>query len=294
MINTVDRAALGQVIAVANGKGGVGKTSTSAHLAALFAAAGQRVLLVDLDPQANLGDDLGFQALHLGDDGAGLARAVQYGEAPYILKEVRPGLDVIPGGGHLDELAAVLAVRLERGDTAVTPELSLAYALASTTANYDLTILDCPPRHPVLQQAALVMARWLLIPAKTDVSSLRGLEEMERRFRQASVLNADLRLLGVLLFGVTSAAKVARKAATEWITTSLGDQAPVFAATIRHVEAPAALIRARGQLAHELEMGSEAGATKAMAAAATKLAGDYQAVATEVYATLLRMETARS
>ena len=68
----VDRPALRRTIAVLNGKGGVGKTSLTANLSGLFADAGYRVLAIDLDPQGNLGNDLGYLGAVLGDGGAGL------------------------------------------------------------------------------------------------------------------------------------------------------------------------------------------------------------------------------
>lgn len=293
MSDRVDRDALRRVIAVANGKGGVGKTSLSTHLASMAAASGQHVLLVDLDPQGNAGQDLGYTAAGLSDDGVGLARAVQYGDTPYVIKDVRENLDVIPAGDALDDLSGALDARAEREGQDVAA-LSLARALTPIAGDHALTILDCPPRHAVLQKAALACAAYLLIPTKTDSSSRLGLAEMARRFAAALAVNPDLRLLGVVLFGVTPAAKKIRLAAREWINEALSNEAPVFDATIRHVEGPAYHIRERGQLAHELELAAVAGVTAAMAKTAVGLASDYQAVSVETLTRLLKMEAERA
>jgi chromosome partitioning protein len=285
------RQLLTRVIAIANGKGGVGKTSLSTHIAALLAAAGHRVLLVDLDPQGNCGRDLGYIAAGQSDEGAGLTRAVQFPdhERVTILHDVRPGLDVIPGGRHLDDLNSVIGGRqLNHGQSA---SLALARVLAPVAGDgYSLVVLDCPPRHPVLQTAALAMARWLLIPTKTDLASRDGLGEIAMKFGEARAVNPDLGLLGVVLFGVTPAAKKIRATAIAWITEALDGQAPVLKGTVRHVEAPAFHIRDTGLLAHELELGPEVGATAAMMKAMKGLADDYAVVTTEVLNLLIAGE----
>ncbi len=81
-------------IAVSNGKGGVGKTSVASHLAGIAAAAGWKVLAVDLDPQGNLGQDLGYYQADRGDSGRSLSDAVIDGTELVPLRDVRPNLDV--------------------------------------------------------------------------------------------------------------------------------------------------------------------------------------------------------
>ena len=75
----LDRGVLSRVVAIANGKGGVGKTSLATTLGGLAAAAGYRILLIDLDPQGNVGEDLGYTGSGTGDDGAGLVTALVAG-----------------------------------------------------------------------------------------------------------------------------------------------------------------------------------------------------------------------
>jgi len=100
-----------RAIAIANGKGGVGKTTITANLSGLLAAAGYRVLAVDTDPQGNLARDLAYE----GDGGQSLALAIQHGKPLEPLREVRPNLDVIAGGEALADVAAVAISRSSRG-----------------------------------------------------------------------------------------------------------------------------------------------------------------------------------
>lgn len=295
---TFDRGGLRRTVAVANGKGGVGKTSTTAHIGGLAAAAGYRVLAVDLDPQGNLGEDLGYTGAELSDDGQGLLHAVLTGQPPMVLRDVRPNLDVIPGGLHLYDLAGALEARQRR--SAEEAATALARVLAPMAGEYALVLVDCPPGSEILQRLALAAAAHLLIPTKTDQSSRRGLREMARRFVQAREINPDLQLLGVVLFGVTTGAKRIRAKAREMIEMELGGSAPVFPTAIRHVEAAAVDGRERGQLAHELERDVLAGLQRQhddqrpqrLAASAGSLAADYQALTQEVLRRLLELESA--
>ena len=287
---TVDRTALRRTIAVVNGKGGVGKTSVSANLAGLLAAAGYRVLAIDLDPQGNLGNDLGYLGAGLSDAGAAMQAAAISGVAPIPVAGIRDGLDVVPGGEHLHDLAAVLQSRRLGGRGGVEP---LAASIAAVAGDYDLTLIDCPPGSDVLQAGALEAARWVLVPTKTDDASRAGLREVARRFTAAREVNPDLQLLGVVLFAVTGQARRVLRQAREALIVDLGGDSGVFSATIRHAETAAVDARARGQLAHELERAAEAGpswwelrrnpgAGSPIASSASSLADDYQRLADEV------------
>lgn len=300
MTPAINRAALQRTIAVLNGKGGVGKTSITANLSGLFADAGYRVLVVDLDPQGNLGNDLGYLGAGLGDGGAGLLSAGTTGAAPAVLRDVRPRLDAIVGGEALHDLAAVLqSRRMSARGGGVT---SLAAAISAAAGEYDLTFLDCPPGNDVLQAGALEAARWVLVPTKTDDSSRAGLREVARRFTDARRTNPDLALLGVALFGVNSSAKRVIAQAREALTVELGGEELVFNATIRHVEAAAVDARNRGQLVHELERDVHARPkwyerlrnpdlkAEPLASSAGVLAEDYQAIAEEVIGRILAAE----
>ena len=300
-VTQVDRTSLRRVLAVINGKGGVGKTSLVANLGGLLAAADYRVLLVDLDPQGNLGEDLGYTAAGLGDEGAGLFRAVSGGTPLQPLEGIRPNLDVVAGGEALHELAGALYARRQRQPEAAA--LALAASLSGLAGGYDLVLLDCPPGQDVLQEAALAAARWVVIPTKTDVSSRKGLREVAARFAVARGINPDLAVLGVVLFGVNRSATRVEAEARSAVEKELRSVAPVFRSTIRHVEASAFDVRERGQLVHELEQavlngpkwferlrGAHAAGEQPLASSAGALAGDYQSLAEEIFLHLTTAE----
>ena len=300
MTPPIDRQALRRTIAVINGKGGVGKTSITANLAGLFAEAEYRVLAIDLDPQGNLGNDLGYLGAGLSDDGASLQAAATTGVAPTPITDVRARLDVVAGGEHLHDLAAVLQARRLGGRGGVE---SLTASIAALAGSYDITIIDCPPGSDVLQAGALEAAHWVLVPTKTDDASRAGLREVARRFTSARVANPDLTLLGVVLFGVTTAARRVLRQAREALADDLGAGSGVLSATIRHVEAAAVDARGRGQLVHELERDVLAGpswwerrrdpsiGSEPLAGSAGSLAADYERLAAEILNRLAESES---
>lgn len=243
--------ALNRVVAVANGKGGVGKTSVAANVAGLAAVAGWETLLIDLDSQANLGQDLGYAWEGKGDEGAHLVSALVSG-APIepVLRSVRPNLDVISGGSRLDDLDDVISGRQRRGDPSV---VMLREALADLAGSYDLVLIDTPPsRKNALVYLALVAARWIVIPTKSDRSSIEGLRKLAEQVVEVRAHNPELEVLGAVLFGAGSTATVVRKHAADDIRGVLGDVAPLFETPIRHAEAAAGEARERGRLVHEL------------------------------------------
>ena len=233
-------------IAVMNGKGGVGKTSVVANLSALFAASGQRVLAVDLDPQGNLAEDLG----HSDDDGKELAAAISTRRAPRPVKGVRENLDVLPGGYELEELNSQLII--EKYTTGAATETWLAESLTPLASDYDYVFLDCPPGYTDLQVSALVASRWVLVPVRSDSSSRKGLRRVASRFQAATLINPELELLGVLLFGVTGSASRVAAGARESLERDLGGVAPVLQTRIRQAEAAADATRGTGRVAHEI------------------------------------------
>lgn len=275
--STIDRRALARVIAVTNGKGGVGKTTTVSHTAALCALAGLRALIVDLDPQGNVADDLGYTDRT--DNGMALLTALATGQPPEPLRDVRPGLDVVSGGAMLHGATGILdGIESSAGRDAAV--LRLAAVLAPLAGQYDVVWLDCPPVLRKVMAAALVAAQFVIVPTKTDQSSIKGLREVAENFVAARELNPGLELLGVVLFGVTPSARLVRRQARQQVEQVLGGAAPVFTATIRHVEATATAVRQQGRLAHELESGARPG----RGGSASSLAGDCQALAEEAMA----------
>lgn len=247
---TVDDESLARVICVANGKGGVFKTSLAANIAGLSAAAGYRTLIVDLDPQGDLSDDLGYFDNDADDLGQGLAAALVTGQPiKPTLRGVRPNLDVVTGGVHLADVAGALVARASRG--ASTTDL-LARALTPVVGAYDVVIIDTPPVDTTLQVMALGAARWLLVPTKADASSIRGIQRIAERVADARRNGHQIHILGAVLTGVPTAASRVRADAIADITAVLGGTAPLISSVIRSSDAVARECRARGVLAHEL------------------------------------------
>lgn len=243
--------ALNRVITVANGKGGVGKTSCTVNIAGLAAAAGWRTLVIDMDPQGNVGHDLGYRWANQGDDGAHLTSAISFGgPLSPVLTNVRPGLDVIPGGSHLDEVEDVLAGRARRGSG--DPSTALRDSLAALAHDYELIIIDTPPTRPTLLQAALGASRWVVIPTRSDRASIEGLQTLATQVARVRRHHERLRVLGAVLFDSGTNATAIRRNADADITTVLGESAAPFTAVIRHAESPAVRLREEGKLAHEL------------------------------------------
>lgn len=243
---------LARVIAVINGKGGVGKSSITANLSGEMAAAGLRVLAVDTDLSGNLGLDLGYITDAANDKGKGIVQAVWGMSDLTILREVRPNLDVIPGGKALALISKISS------DSTVTDDLpgnsvgtAFAERLAEVAADYDVILIDCAPGNPELQDMALTASRYILIPTKTDPAGWDGLRGVGPQVKKARAINPLLTYLGVVIFGHSpSATRVLR--ATRARLDEVADTVPVLDTTIRHSAAAAHDCRLRGQLAREL------------------------------------------
>lgn len=247
---TVDRSLLQRVVAVINGKGGVQKTTLVANIGGLLAASGYNGLLVDLDPQGNLAEDLGYTDADTDDSGKALAGALAFGGAPTPVT-VRPNLDVLVGGYHLNAAAAALTNMASRDPRAA--RLALAEILSPIASNYDIILIDCPPGNEPLQAAAVAAARWAVVPVKTDQSSRKGLLDVARRLDDVMDINPGLDLLGVVLVDVGSTAHRVKQTARDLISEALGGDERIFTASIRHSEATAQAAREKGLLVHELD-----------------------------------------
>ncbi len=169
-IPPIDRGALAHSYVIANGKGGVGKTTLASNLAGLVAADGGRVLLVDVNGQGNVGRDLGYRGHSIDDEGEALTEALRTGAPLKPVSGVRDGLDVIVGGQHVGTLPDMLAAtfRMQQQRQA----LALAISLAPVAGRYDLVVIDSAPENPPLQQLALSAARWMVAPTRSDKASI--------------------------------------------------------------------------------------------------------------------------
>jgi chromosome partitioning protein len=157
----------GRIYAVANQKGGVGKTTTAVNLAACLAKAGERVLLVDLDPQANATSGLGEQA-----NGTSSCDLLDGAPPSELARPTRfENLDLIPSKPDLAGTAADLA---RRGDG----ERFLAETLAPATETHAFVFVDCPPSLGPLTVNALTAASRVLVPVQAEYYALEGLSQL--------------------------------------------------------------------------------------------------------------------
>jgi chromosome partitioning protein len=274
------------IIAVANAKGGVGKTSTTANLAAMFAANGHKTLTIDLDPQGDLGVDFGLRGLGLGDDGLSMARSAMTGERPEPLTEVRPSLDVVAGGAHLEGMAAMLTSR--RLSTPSDPTGGhglLVNSIRAVAKDYSIAFIDCPPGGHILQESALAAATHVLVPTRADAASIGNLAHLAERFQAALAINPRLELLGVFLFGIRSTSRRIRKEATNQLRAIFqGAEDLLMETVIPDLMAAAFDCRNNGWTAAELEAhkaAKTAGASK-LAESGSNLATEYEKLVLEV------------
>ncbi|MFC7220986.1 ParA family protein [Streptomyces polyrhachis] len=249
-----DRDALGATFAVGNGKGGVGKTTVVSNVAGLAAADGARVLIVDINGQGNVGRDLGYRDSPEDDRGKGLVDALVHGKPLQPIANVRPNLDVVPGGEYVSELPDML--RLAFPKQKFRQVLALAISLAPMARQYDAVFIDSAPENPPLEQLALAAARWMIAPTKSDAGSIKdGLGDIARQFAVVQrKVNSSLGLLGVVLFASGSRSSQIRRRARDKIGEVLGSDFYMFESTIRHAEAVGVDARDRGLLVHELEV----------------------------------------
>jgi chromosome partitioning protein len=250
----IDWSRLGHVYVVGNGKGGVGKTTTSAHLGALVASDGARTLLIDLNGQGNIAQLLGFANTDQDDKGRGLFSAVTAGTPLAPVRDVRPKLDVVPGGQFVRRIGSVLSAEMATQDDAKRVLLSLADALQQVARDYQLIIIDSPPENPLLLQIALCAARFVIVPMRTDGTSRAGLRELASDIRGMREHNPYLMLLAVFVFASGTGASKIRRELSEAVSQDLGHNSGLMLeGFIRQSEAVAQDIIKYGRLAHELE-----------------------------------------
>ena len=222
-----------RIIAVANQKGGVAKTTTVASLGAALSELGQRVLLVDLDPQACLTFSLGFDpdALELSVHDLLLGRV----SAGMALHSTTDGPDLLPATIDLAGCEAVLLTKTGR-------EQTLRLAIEDIAAGYDWVLLDCPPSLGVLTINALTAADEVIVPLQCEALSHRGVGQLLDTVHDVQRLtNRNLRVLGVLPTLYDARTTHAREVLAD-VSSRYGLEVldPPIAKSVRFAEAPAA------------------------------------------------------
>ncbi len=182
---------MAKIFCVANQKGGVGKTTTTVNLAAGLAKVGQRVLMVDLDPQGNatMGSGVDKRAMELSVYDV-LLESASVAEA--VVKAEKCGYDVLGANRELAG-AEVELVTLEHRDQ------RLKLALAEVAEQYDFVLVDCPPSLSMLTLNGLCAAHGVIVPMQCEYFALEGLTDLVNTIKQVHAnLNRDLQIIGLL------------------------------------------------------------------------------------------------
>ena len=182
---------MAQIFCIANQKGGVGKTTTTVNLAAGLSRVGQRVLVIDLDPQGNatMGSGVDKRQLELTVydvllENASIAEALTRAE--------KAGYDIVGANRELAG-AEVELVDLERRDQ------RLKTALAAVAADYDFVLIDCPPSLSMLTLNGLCSAHGVVVPMQCEYFALEGLSDLVNTIKQVHAnLNPELKVIGLL------------------------------------------------------------------------------------------------
>jgi chromosome partitioning protein len=181
-----------RVVAIANQKGGVGKSTTAVNLGAALAELGRKVLVIDLDPQGNASTGLGI------DPGRRQVGTYQ------MLTQGRPAVEAVMETSVAGVWAIPSTIDLAGAEIELVGQISretrLARAIESVTAGFDLVLLDCPPSLGLITVNALTAADELIVPIQCEYYALEGLGQLLRNVRLIQQnLNGRLRLTGIVL-----------------------------------------------------------------------------------------------
>jgi len=244
-------------------KGGVGKSTHSANHAALCAAEGWRVLMIDADPQGSQADILGYNGHREWDGGvnfrAALLSAYSGDEkrvAPRVMHDIRPRLDVIAGGPKAASIFTDLA--------ALLPEIPTKFAtlmdgmLVDIALDYDLIVIDLPPSASLLTRVAMTTAHYMIMPVKTQVGDITGISPALGLYDSIKKdSNPDLEVLGIVIGLHDLKATLRLREARAMIHERIGDAYPIIEPVLRYSEAADGEMKTKGLLPHEYEKRGE-------------------------------------
>ncbi|MGO9021550.1 MAG: ParA family protein [Syntrophobacteraceae bacterium] len=214
------------IIAFANHKGGVGKTTSAVNIASVLGEMGKGVLVIDIDPQ-------GSASLHFGvrDKGTGFLHALERTVAAPVIPTAVKGVDLIPSGPALSEAA-------QRFSGVLGAEL-LARCLARTQGAWELAIIDCPPGPGILTSSALRVSQHVVIPIETNRLALNGLDQLIETLDAMRRENLHPGILGLIACRANPRRRIHRETMAELERRFPGKMAPFVRENVALAEAPA-------------------------------------------------------
>lgn len=222
----------GLIVAITNQKGGVGKTTTAMNLATALAACGEKVLVVDFDPQGNATTGLGVDKVGHSQNIYALLMGDCTGEQA-VHNTIVPGLDIVPSTVHLSGAEIELVPAFSR-------EYKLREALEPLRASYDYIFIDCPPSLGLLTINALTAADKYLVPLQAEFFALEGVSQLLKTVQLVKArLNTEISPMGVLMTMVDARNNLSKQVEQE-VRSYFGEEVfqTVIPRNVRVSEAP--------------------------------------------------------